>query len=108
VRWFYINHHVDAQRMLYDRSLLWAIIGLIVFGVLMVTSASMTISENSPFFYTQRELAQLGLALFVMLIVLYIPMRRWKQASIILLLITIVMLIAVLFVGSSINSFCYF
>ncbi|WP_392560820.1 cell division protein FtsW [Orbus sturtevantii] len=104
MRWFYINHHVDAQSMLYDRSLLWTVIGLMVFGVLMVTSASMTISESSPFFYTQRELAQLGLALCIMLAVLYIPIIRWKQASTVLLLLTITMLIVVLFVGSSIKG----
>jgi len=104
MRWLHINHHVDAQSMLYDRSLLWAIIGLVVFGILMVTSASMTISEINPFFYTKRELAQLGLAIFMMLIVLYIPIMRWKQTSIILLLLTIVMLIVVLFVGSSIKG----
>lgn len=90
--------------MLYDRALLWTIIGLMVFGVLMVTSASMAISESKPFFYTQRELVQLGLALFMMLIALYIPTYRWKQASTILLLVSIVMLIVVLFVGSSIKG----
>lgn len=104
MRWFHVKNHVNAQSMLYDRALLWAIIGLMVFGVLMVTSASMAISESKPFFYTQRELVQLGLALFVMLIALYIPTYRWKQASTILLLVSIVMLIVVLFVGSSIKG----
>ncbi|GAA5104661.1 cell division protein FtsW [Orbus sasakiae] len=104
MRWFHVKNHVNAQSMLYDRALLWTIIGLMVFGVLMVTSASMAISESKPFFYTQRELVQLGLALFVMLIALYIPTYRWKQASTILLLVSIVMLIVVLFVGSSIKG----
>lgn len=104
MRWFHVKNQVNAQSMLYDRALLWTIIGLMVFGVLMVTSASMAISESKPFFYTQRELIQLGLALFVMLIVLYIPTYRWKQASTILLLVSIVMLIVVLFVGSSIKG----
>lgn len=104
MRFFYVNPNVNAQKMLYDRSLLWAVIGLILFGVLMVTSASMSISEARPFFYTQRELVQLGLALFIMIITLYIPIQRWKTASIIILSITVIMLLAVLFVGSSIKG----
>ncbi|WP_392560490.1 cell division protein FtsW [Orbus mooreae] len=101
---FQIKSQVSGPGMLYDRSLLWAIIGLMIFGVLMVTSASMAMSENRPFFYTQRELIQLGMALSVMLIALYVPTARWKQASMPLLILTIIMLIAVLFVGSSIKG----
>lgn len=104
MRWFHVKNQVNAQSVLYDRGLLWAVIGLIVFGVLMVTSASMPISEAKPFFYTQRELVQLGLALFIMLITLYIPIVRWQHISSILLVVTIIMLIAVLFVGSSIKG----
>ncbi|RKS86943.1 cell division-specific peptidoglycan biosynthesis regulator FtsW [Orbus hercynius] len=99
-----INTQVNAQSMLYDRALLWTVIGLMIFGVLMVTSASMAMSENRPFFYTQRELVQLGLAITVMLIVLYIPIARWKQASMPLLLLTIILLIVVLFTGSAIKG----
>lgn len=104
MRWFHVKNQVNAQSVLYDRGLLWAVIGLIVFGVLMVTSASMPISEAKPFFYTQRELVQLGLALFIMLITLYIPIVRWQHISSILLVVTIIMLVAVLFVGSSIKG----
>lgn len=104
MRWFSIQNKVNAQKMLYDRSLLWTIIGLMVFGVLMVTSASMAISEARPFFYTQRELVQLAMALMIMLITLYVPIRSWQKASTPLLLLTIMMLIAVLLVGSSIKG----
>lgn len=101
---FNVNRPINMQNILYDRALLWTIIGLIVFGVLMVTSASMPLNEEHPFFYTQRELIQLILALFIMWISLYIPMSRWKNASSFLLLITFIMLITVLFVGSSIKG----
>lgn len=104
MRLFHVRQYVDAQNILYDRSLLWTIIGLIIFGVIMVTSASMSISEANPLFYTQREFIQLGIALSIMLLVLYIPILRWQQASIALLLITIGMLVVVLFVGSSIKG----
>lgn len=104
IKLFGVNSQVNSNAILYDRSLLWTILGLISFGIVMVTSASMPISESRPFFYTQRELIQLGLALLIMLISLYIPIYRWKQMSAFLLLATIIMLIAVLFVGSSIKG----
>ncbi|XKM13069.1 cell division protein FtsW [Orbaceae bacterium ac157xtp] len=101
---FAVKQNVSSHYHLYDRDLLWAVIVLMVFGVLMVTSASMPLSELQPFKYTQRQLAQIGLAIFMMIIVLYIPMQRWQQFSVVLLILTILMLILVHFVGSSING----
>ena len=88
----------------FDNQLLWTVIGLMVFGLTMVTSSSMAFNENDPFFYTQRELIQIGMSLFLMCITLYIPMQRWQQFGSVLLILSIIMLIAVLIVGSSING----
>lgn len=88
----------------FDNQLLWTMIGLMVFGLTMVTSSSMAFNENDPFFYTQRELIQIGMSLFLMCITLYIPMQRWQQFGSVLLILSIIMLIAVLIIGSSING----
>ena len=88
----------------FDNQLLWTVIGLMIFGLIMVTSSSMAFSENDPFFYTQRELIQIGMSLFLMCITLYIPMQRWQQFGSVLLIISIIMLIVVLGIGSSING----
>lgn len=88
----------------FDNQLLWTVIGLMVFGLTMVTSSSMAFNENDPFFYTQRELIQIGMSLFLMCIALYIPMQRWQQFGSVLLILSIIMLIAVLIIGSSING----
>ena len=88
----------------FDNQLLWTVIGLMVFGLTMVTSSSMAFNENDPFFYTQRELIQIGMSLFLMCITLYIPMQRWQQFGSVLLILSIIMLIAVLIIGSSING----
>ena len=88
----------------FDNQLLWTVIGLMVFGLTMVTSSSMAFNESDPFFYTQRELIQIGMSLFLMCITLYIPMQRWQQFGSVLLILSIIMLIAVLIVGSSING----
>lgn len=94
-----VNPHVP-----FDNQLLWTIFGLMIFGLVMVTSASMSSNDNNPFFYTQRELIQLGISLVLMCITLSIPMKRWQQFGTVLLIMTIIMLVAVLGVGSSING----
>ena len=88
----------------FDNSLLWTVISLMVFGLIMVTSASMSFSENDPFYYTQRELIQITISLLLMIITLYIPMQRWQQFGSALLIVAIIMLIVVLGIGASING----
>ena len=104
MRLFRVRQNVNAQKMFYDRSLLWTVMGLVAIGLIMVTSASLSIKETQPLFYTQRELIQLGLSLLLIVIVLYIPTFRWQQASVGLLFISIGMLIIVLFIGSSVKG----
>ena len=56
MRLFRVRQNVNAQKMFYDRSLLWTVMGLVAIGLIMVTSASLSIKETQPLFYTQREL----------------------------------------------------
>lgn len=100
---FWIRKQVNPN-IPFDNQLLWTVIGLMIFGLIMVTSSSMAFSESAPFFYTQRELIQIGMSLFLMCIALYIPMQRWQQFGSVLLIISIIMLIVVLGIGSSING----
>ena len=100
---FWIKKQVNPN-IPFDNQLLWTVIGLIVFGLIMVTSSSMAFNESDPFFYTQRELIQIGMSLFLMGITLYIPMKRWQQFGSVLLILSIIMLIVVLGIGSSING----
>ncbi|OTQ75204.1 MULTISPECIES: cell division protein FtsW [unclassified Gilliamella] len=100
---FWIKKQVNPN-IPFDNQLLWTVIGLIVFGLIMVTSSSMAFNESDPFFYTQRELIQIGMSLFLMGITLYIPMQRWQQFGSVLLILSIIMLIVVLGIGSSING----
>ncbi|WLT06343.1 cell division protein FtsW [Gilliamella apis] len=100
---FWIKKQVNPN-IPFDNQLLWTVIGLMVFGLIMVTSSSMAFNESDPFFYTQRELIQIGMSLFLMCITLYIPMQRWQQFGSVLLILSIIMLIVVLGIGSSING----
>lgn len=93
--------------VLYDRTLLWLTLGLACIGFVMVTSASMTIGErlsNDPFYFAKRDACHLCLAFLLSLGTLRIPMLVWQSYSSTMLLITLVMLLVVLFVGSSIHG----
>lgn len=93
--------------VLYDRTLLWLTFGLAIIGFVMVTSASMPIGQrlaDDPFLFAKRDAIYLGLAFGLSLVTLRVPMSVWQRYSNVLLLISIVMLLVVLVVGSSVNG----
>lgn len=98
----------DAVNMvLYDRTLLWLTFGLAIIGFVMVTSASMPIGQrlaDDPFLFAKRDALYLGLAFGLSLVTLRVPMEVWQRYSNIMLLMSIVMLLIVLVVGSSVNG----
>ena len=97
----------DAPVVLYDRTLLWLTFGLAIIGFVMVTSASMPIGQrlaDDPFLFAKRDALYLGLAFGLSMVTLRIPMEVWQRYSNIMLLLSIVMLLIVLVVGSSVNG----
>ncbi|MCP1105894.1 cell division protein FtsW [Serratia marcescens] len=98
----------DAVNMvLYDRTLLWLTFGLAIIGFVMVTSASMPIGQrlaDDPFLFAKRDALYLGLAFGLSLVTLRVPMEVWQRYSNVMLLMSIVMLLIVLVVGSSVNG----
>ncbi|BEM46578.1 putative lipid II flippase FtsW [Serratia marcescens] len=93
--------------VLYDRTLLWLTFGLAIIGFVMVTSASMPIGQrlaDDPFLFAKRDALYLGLAFGLSLVTLRIPMEVWQRYSNVMLLMSIVMLLIVLVVGSSVNG----
>ncbi|GAA3912199.1 MULTISPECIES: cell division protein FtsW [Gibbsiella] len=99
--------HDAATMVLYDRTLLWLTFGLAIIGFVMVTSASMPIGQrlaDDPFLFAKRDALYLGLAFGLSLVTLRIPMDVWQRYSNVMLLLSIVMLLIVLVVGSSVNG----
>jgi cell division protein FtsW len=98
----------DASSMvLYDRTLLWLTIGLAIIGFVMVTSASMPVGQrlsDDPFYFAKRDAFYIALAVGMALVTLRVPMDFWQRYSNIMLLVTVVMLLVVLVVGSSVNG----
>lgn len=91
----------------YDRLLLWTTISLLLFGLVMVTSASIAVSErmhSDPFYFAVRHGVYVILALLALSLTLRVPVERWLQANFPLLLLAMVLLVVVLVVGREVNG----
>ncbi|SBT12843.1 cell division protein FtsW [Vibrio celticus] len=103
--WQWLNR--ATPEALYDRQLVWIALGLMLTGLVMVTSASFPISArltDQPFHFMFRHAIFLVLALGVSSVTLQIPMQRWFQYSMYLLGLSFFLLIVVLAVGKSVNG----
>jgi len=93
----------------YDRWILTIVISLICFGLLMVSSASMGVSDqlyHEPFHYLLRQAIYLLGGLCVGWLMTRISLSLWEQAGFMLLLLCFALLGAVLIpgIGSVING----
>ncbi|GIU48844.1 cell division protein FtsW [Shewanella algidipiscicola] len=110
IRWSLPNlfSQRDAPGMqLYDRSLLFAVIGLICFGFIMVMSASMPEAQTltgNPFHFVWRHVAYISGCVIIAAVVLRVEMHRWQQFSPILLLLVAIMLALVPIIGTTVNG----
>lgn len=103
VRWL----SSPAPMALYDRQLVWLSFGLMMVGLIMVSSASIPVSfrlVDEPFYFSIRQGVYLIGALIIAGIAMQIPLVRWQQLSIPMLFISLALLVAVLVVGRSING----
>lgn len=97
----------DSAKVMYDSTLLWLTFGLAIIGFVMVTSASMPIGQRlagNPFLFANRDALYLGVAFGLSMVTLRIPMDVWQRYSSLMLLISMVMLLIVLVIGSSVNG----
>jgi cell division protein FtsW len=89
----------------YDAGLLWAAIGLLALGMVMVYSASIATAEASRFtggrtgYFLVRHAAFLAIALFAAMMVFQAPMRLWQQLAPWLFLLGVALLALVLVPG---------
>jgi cell division protein FtsW len=92
---------------MFDRQLVWIALGLMLTGLVMVTSASFPISSrltDQPFHFMFRHAIFLMLAIVTSSVVLQVPMKRWMQYSSVLLGVSFMLLIVVLLAGKSVNG----
>jgi len=101
------NKIKEPEPVFYDRGLLFLVLALLAFGWVMVTSASLPISEklyNNEYYISIKHAGFIIVALMSMLVVLFFKMQWWQRFNMQLLLVAVVLLIAVLLVGSTVNG----
>ena len=96
----------------FDQPLIWAIAGLLMWGLVMVYSASIALNDNALTShvwhaqYLARHALSVCIGFVVALLVFQVPMERWEKAAPWVFIVSIVLLIAVLlpFIGKSVNG----
>jgi cell division protein FtsW len=95
-----------------DRTLFWSVLALLLFGLVMVYSASIATAEASRFtgqqpqFYLWRHAAFLAIGLAAGVVAFQVPMRAWQQFAPWLFIAGVLLLVVVLIphVGREING----
>ena len=85
-----------------DYVMLMIVLTLLFGGLVILASASITISDNiadRPFFYVERQLLAAGIGGVTAFACLYIPMRVWQSLSPLMLLVGFALLCIVLVPG---------
>ncbi len=105
----YGTQQVGQSQSGWDKTLLMCITALMVIGLIMVYSASISYAERvmgNEIYFAVRHFIYASLGLLVMFIVMRIPVSFWERSGPYLLLLSIVLLIAVLIpgIGSKVNG----
>ncbi len=92
----------NKNHITYDRWLLGLTLALLLFGLLMVASASMVISDRQfgyPFHYLLRQTIYLGVGILFAFAATRIPLAFWQKISVPFLFISLFLLLLVLVPG---------
>jgi cell division protein FtsW len=101
-----------SRMMDYDQLLVWAVLSLMLIGLVMVYSASITLADGPKYanyssnFFLIRHLISLAIAIGVGIWAFKIPTKVWDRYSPVIFGFTVVLLIAVLIpgVGKGVNG----
>ncbi|MCL4725321.1 MAG: FtsW/RodA/SpoVE family cell cycle protein, partial [Rhodocyclaceae bacterium] len=101
-----------AQPQELDALLLWPALTLLLFGMVMVYSASIATAEGSrftayqPAYFLIRHGVFLAIGLIAAAVVFQVPLRVWQQAAPWLFLVGVALLVLVLvpFLGREVNG----
>jgi cell division protein FtsW len=101
-----------SRMMEYDQLLVWAVLSLMLIGLVMVYSASITLADGPKYanyssnFFLIRHMISLAIAIGVGIWTFKIPTKMWDRYSPLIFGFTILLLIAVLIpgVGKGVNG----
>ncbi|MDO9403587.1 MAG: putative lipid II flippase FtsW [Polaromonas sp.] len=96
----------------FDQGLVWVVVALVLFGLVMVYSASIAMPDNPKFaryahtHFLMRHVLSLAVAFVAALVVFQIPMSTWEKAAPWLFVLSLLLLILVLvpFIGKGVNG----
>jgi cell division protein FtsW len=91
-----------SRRLVLDPVLVTAVLGLLLFGLVMVTSASITIADTNlgdPFYYARKQLINMVIGAIAAAIACALPTALWQRLAIPLLVAAFAMLVVVLIPG---------
>ncbi|HEX4045516.1 MAG TPA: putative lipid II flippase FtsW [Gammaproteobacteria bacterium] len=109
MRSYTMEKQILTPPALYDKWLVFVVICIITLGLLMMTSASIVISDkhwHQPFYFLFKQLIYLSLGVLVGGVILRINIAYWEKWSGYLLLIVVMMLVLVLIpgIGHTVNG----
>ena len=101
-----------SRMMDYDQLLVWAVLSLMLIGLVMVYSASITLADGPKYanyssnFFLIRHMISLAIAIGVGIWVFKIPTKVWDRYSPVIFGFTVLLLIAVLIpgIGKGVNG----
>ena len=104
------TRQTTAQVRGIDQSLLWVVVALMLWGLVMVYSASIALPDNPRFakyahtHFLVRHLMSMSVAFVAALIAFQIPIQTWERAAPWMLVVALVLLSAVLvkFIGKDV------
>ncbi len=101
-----------AQVRGFDQPLVWVVVALLLWGMVMVYSASIAMPDNPKFvkythtYFLVRHALSLGVAFVMALMAFQVPVQAWEKAAPWLFVASLGLLIAVLipFIGKGVNG----
>lgn len=102
-----------ARKIAFDKPLFTITVALVMFGLVMIYSASAMLGiekYGNPFYYVLRQAAWCGLGFIALIIMMNIPYRTWNHRNFAygLLALAAILLIAVLFMPAVANVHRWF
>lgn len=102
--WTSLGISTENMKVQFDYWLVLCIVGLVCFGLVMVFSASTMAVANDPSYYFRRHLLWVAIGIIAMVTVMRIDYHQWTRFSVILMVVSLGLMIAVLRVGETING----
>lgn len=97
----------DQSNRSYNVYLIMAALALMSIGFVIITSASMPVAERlhgNPYYFAARHGAYILLAFIAAMVTLNLPMHFWRVTNPYLMMAALLMLVAVLFIGRTVNG----